>query len=181
MFADLNIYDAASVVGQFIAYLAPTFFLGTTTFTLDPVALVVSDMNKVPYPLLPNPTMFSINGFNYVLDTNRVPHAVIGNNNVSPLATDVTVQSGQPIPSSTFTLNGLVYMLTEDASHNLLAITGTKSYPIAQPALTFKLEFDPGVHLGHGASEGRRLRRLGRAHRHRHGHRREPESLCRHA
>ena len=140
MFADLNIYDAASVVGQFIAYLAPTFFLGTTTFTLDPVALVVSDMNKVPYPLLANPTMFSINGFNYVLDTNRVPHAVIGNNNVSPLATDVTVQSGQPIPNSTFTLNGLVYMLTEDASHNLLAITGTKSYPIAQPAQTFKLD-----------------------------------------
>ncbi|MGA3005035.1 MAG: hypothetical protein ABSE20_25275, partial [Acetobacteraceae bacterium] len=140
VFADLNIYDAASVVGQFIAYLAPTFFLGTTTFTLDPVALVVSDMNKVPYPLLANPTMFSINGFNYVLDTNRVPHAVIGNNNVSPLATDVTARSGQPIPSSTFTLNGLVYMLTEDASHNLLAITGTKSYPIAQPALTFKLD-----------------------------------------
>ena len=35
--------------------------------------------------------MFSINGFNYVIDTNRVPHAIIGNNNVSPLSTDVTV------------------------------------------------------------------------------------------
>ena len=140
IFADLDIYDAASVIGQFTVYLAPTFFIGTSTFTLDPVRLAVSDNNKVPYPLLPNPMMFSINGFNYVLDTNRVPHAVIGNNNVSPLATDVTVESGEPVPNSTFTLNGLIYRLTEDASHNLLAITGTKSYPIAAPGSAFKLD-----------------------------------------
>ena len=42
--------------------------------------------------------MFSINGFNYVIDTNRVPHAIVGNNNVSPLATDVTVVSGHADP-----------------------------------------------------------------------------------
>ena len=51
------------------------------------------DNDKRPYPLIANPTMFSINGFNYVIDTNRVPHAIVGNDNVSPLATDVTVQS----------------------------------------------------------------------------------------
>ncbi len=115
IFADLDIYDAASVVGQFTVYLAPTFFIGGATYTLDPVQLVVTDNNKRPYPLLPNPTMFSINGFNYVIDTNRVPHAIVGNNNVSPLATDVTVESGQPIPHSTFTLNGQIYAYTEDA------------------------------------------------------------------
>ena len=140
IFADLNIYDAASVVGQFIVYLAPTFFLGSATYTLDPVNLVVTDNNKRPFPLIPNPTMFSINGFNYVIDTNRVPHAIVGNNNVSPLATDVTVEAGQPIPNSTFTLNGQIYKYTEDASHNILAITGTKSYMISQPGLTFKLD-----------------------------------------
>ena len=140
IFADLNIYDAASVVGQFTAYPAPTFFIDGNTFTLDPVNLVVTDNDKRPYPLLPNPTMFSINGFNYVIDSNHVPHAVIGNNNVSPLATDVTVESGHPIPNSTFTLNGQIYKYTEDASHNLLTITGTKSYMITLPALTFKLD-----------------------------------------
>ena len=69
-----------------------------------------------------------------------MPHAIVGNNNVSPLSTDVTVQSGLPVPNTTFTLNGQVYAYVEDAQHNLLAIAGTKLYPIAQPALTFKLD-----------------------------------------
>jgi hypothetical protein len=140
IFADANIYDSASVVGQFTAYLSPTFFIGSATYTLDPVNLVVTDNNKRPFPLIPNPMMFSINGFNYVIDTNRVPHAVVGNNNISPLSTDVTVQSGHPVPNSTFTLNGLIYKYTEDALHNLLTITGTKSYMVNQPAQTFKLD-----------------------------------------
>jgi len=140
VFDDLNIYDAASVIGQFIAYLAPTFFIDNTTYTLDPVNLIVTDNDKRPFPLLPNPTMFSINGFNYVIDSNRTPHAIIGNNNVSPLSTDVTVESGHPIPNSTFTLNGQIYKYTEDALHNLLTITATRSYMVAQPALTFKLD-----------------------------------------
>ncbi len=139
-FADLDIFDAASVVGLFTAYLAPTFFIGGGTYTLDPVQLIVTDNSKRPFPLLPNPTMFSINGFNYVIDSNRIPHAIVGNNNISPLATDVTVESGHPIPHSTFTLNGQIYAYTEDSSHNLLTITGTKSFMIAQPALTFKLD-----------------------------------------
>jgi hypothetical protein len=139
-FADLDIFNAASVVGVFTVYLAPTFFIGATTYTLDPVQLIVTDNDKRPYPLIPNPTMFSINGFNYVIDTNRLPHAIIGNNNISPLSTDVTVESGQPIPNSTFTLNGQIYAYVEDAQHNLLAITGTKSFMISQPALTFKLD-----------------------------------------
>jgi hypothetical protein len=139
-FADLNIYDAASVVGQFKVYLAPTFFVGNSTFTLDPVKLVVTDNNKVPYPLLPNPTMFSINGFNYIIDSNQIPHAIVGNNNTSPIATDVTIQSGQPLSNTTFTLNGLIYKYTEDALSNLLTITDTKSYLIAQPGGTFKLD-----------------------------------------
>lgn len=140
IFADMNIYDAASVVGQFGVYASPTFFMGSATYTLDTVNLLVTDNNKRPYPLLPNPAMFSINGFNYVIDSNRVPHAIVGNNNVSPLSTDVTVESGHPIEHSTFTLNGLIYKYTEDASGNLLTITGTKSYMVAQPALTFKLD-----------------------------------------
>lgn len=140
IFADLNIFDAASVVGQFTVYLAPTFLIGGMTYTLDPVQLIVTDNDKRLHPLIPNPTMFSIGGFNYVIDSNRIPHAIVGNNNVSPLSTDVTVESGHPIPHSTFTLNGQVYAYTEDPQHNLLAITGTKSYAIAQPALTFKLD-----------------------------------------
>ena len=140
IFDDQNIYDAGSVVGQFTAYLSPTFFVSAATYTLDPVNLIVTDNNKRPYPLLPNPTMFSISGFNYVIDTNHTPHSIIGNNNISPLSTDVTVQSGLPVPNSTFTLGGLVYKYTEDSSHNLLTITGTKSYLIAQPAQTFKLD-----------------------------------------
>jgi hypothetical protein len=140
IFADLDIFDAASVVGQFTAYLAPTFFIDGATYTLDPVQLIVTDNNRRPFPLLPNPAMFSTNGFNYVIDTNRTPHAIVGNNNVSPLATDVTVESGHPIPHSTFTLNGQIYAYVEDAAHNLLVITGTKSFMIAQPGLTFKLD-----------------------------------------
>jgi hypothetical protein len=139
-FADLDIFDAASVVGQFTAYLAPTFFIGGATYTLDPVQLIVTDNTKRPFPLLLNPTMFCINGSNYVIYTNRTPHAIVGNNNVSPLATDVTVESGHPIPHSTFTLGGQIYAYVEDASHNLLAIVGTKSFMIAQPGLTFKLD-----------------------------------------
>ncbi len=140
IFADLNIYDAASVVGQFTVYAAPTFFIGSAIYTFDSVALVVSDNDKRPFPLISNPTMFSINGYNYVIDTNRTPHAIVGNNNVSPLATDVTVVGGHPVPNSTFTLNGLVYAYVEDTLHNLLTIVGTKTYPIAQPGLTFKLD-----------------------------------------
>lgn len=140
IFDDLNLYDAGSVVGQFAAYLSPTFFIGAATYTLDPVNLVVTDNNKRPFPLLPNPTMFSISGANYVIDTNQTPHTIVGNNNRSPLSTDVTVVAGQPMPNSTFTLGGLIYKYTEDSSHNLLTITGTKSYPIAQPAQTFKLD-----------------------------------------
>ena len=95
---------------------APTFFIGSTTFTLDTVNLVVTDSNRRPYPLIANPTMFSINGFNYLIDTNQIPHAIVGNDNVSPLQTDITVQNGQPIANSTFTLNGQIYAYTEDAS-----------------------------------------------------------------
>jgi hypothetical protein len=140
VFDDLNIYDAGSAVGQFTAYLSPTFFIGGSTYTLNTSSLIVTDNSKRPYPLIPDPTMFSVGGFNYVIDTNRVPHAIVGNGNVSPLSTDVTVQAGLPVPNSTFTLSGQDYAYVEDAQHNLLAITGTKLYPIAQPALTFKLD-----------------------------------------
>jgi hypothetical protein len=140
VFADGDIFDASSVVGQFTVYAAPTFFIDGATYTLDPVHLVVSDGDKRQFPLLPNPAMFSINGFNYVIDTNRVPHAIVGNDNVSPLATDVTVESGEPTPHSTFTLNGQVYAYAEDAARNVLAITGTTSFPVTQPALTFRLD-----------------------------------------
>lgn len=139
IFDDLDIYDAGSVVGQFTIYLAPTFFIGSATYTLNPSTMSITDNNKRLYPLIQNPTMFSINGFNYVIDTNRVPHTIVGNNNVSPLSTDVLVQGGQAVPATTFTLNGQIYAYVEDAQHNLLAVTGTKTYPISQPALTFKL------------------------------------------
>ena len=98
------------------------------------------DNNKRPYPLVPNPTLFSINGANYLIDTNRVPHSIIGNNNISPLSTDVTVQSGLPVPNSTFTLGGLVYKYTEDAQRNLVTITGTKLYAVDVALQTFKLD-----------------------------------------
>ena len=168
-FADLNIYDAASVVGQFTVYPVPTFFIGSATYTLDPVNLVVTDNNKRPFPLIPNPTMFSINGFNYVIDTNRVPHAIVGNSNVSPLSTDVTVQSGQPVPNSTFTLNGQIYTYIEDSLHNLLTVTGTKSVRgrSARPDLQARLE--PRLHNQHSAARSRQLRWLCRAHRDCHG------------
>jgi hypothetical protein len=140
IFDDLNIYDAGSVVGQFTAYLSPTFFLNAGTYTLDTVNLIVLDNNKRPYPLAPNPTMFSINGANYLIDTNRVPHSIIGNNNISPVSTDVTVQRGLPVPNSTFTLGGLVYKYTEDAQGNLVIITGTKLYLVDATLQTFKLD-----------------------------------------
>ncbi len=139
-FADADIYNAASVVGQFTVNQIPTFNIGSTSFTLDTVNLVVTDINRRPYPLVANPMMFSINGFNYLIDTNQIPHTIVGNDNRSPLQTDITVQAGQPIANSTFTLNGQIYAYVEDAQHNLLTIVGTKSYMIAQPALTFKLD-----------------------------------------
>jgi hypothetical protein len=140
IFADADIYNAASVVGQFTVNQIPTFSIGGTSFTLDTVNLVVTDSNRLPYPLVANPMMFSINGFNYLIDTNQVPHTIVGNDNRSPLQTDITVQAGQPIANSTFTLNGQIYGYVEDSQHNLLTIVGTKSYMIAQPALTFKLD-----------------------------------------
>lgn len=139
-FADLDIYDAASVVGRFTVYAAPTFVMGTTTYTLDTVNAVVRDSSERPYPLIDNPAMFSIGGANYVIDTNAVPHAIVGDSNVSPLSTDVTIEAGQELANSTFTLGGLVYKYVADASGHLLTVTGTKTYPIAQPALTFKLD-----------------------------------------
>jgi hypothetical protein len=140
IFADANIYDAASVVGQFTVNQIPTFVINSTTFTLDTINLRVTDNNRRPYPLIANPMMFSINGANYLIDTNQLPHTIVGNNNRSPLATDVTVQAGQPLGNSTFALGGQVYAYVEDAAHNLLTVTGTKSYMIAQPELTFKLD-----------------------------------------
>jgi hypothetical protein len=139
-FDDLDIYDAGSVVGQFTAYESPTFFLNNDTYTLNTTALTVTDDNGQPYPLVANPTMFSIGGFNYLIDTNRTPHAIVGNDNVSPLSTDVTVQNGVPVANTTFTLNGQDYASVEDAQHRLLAVTGIKTYLVAQPALTFKLD-----------------------------------------
>jgi hypothetical protein len=140
IFADADIYNAASVVGQFTVNQIPTFSIGSTSFTLDTVNLVVTDSNRRPYPLIANPKMFSINGFNYLIDTNQIPHTIVGNDNRSPLQTDITVQAGQPIANSTFTLNGQIYAYVEDTQHNLLTIVGTKSFMIAQPALTFKLD-----------------------------------------
>ncbi len=140
IFDDLNIYDAGSVVGQFSVYVSPTFFLDTGTYTLDTVNLIVLDTSKRPYPLVPKPQMFSINGENYLIDTNRVPHSIIGNNNISPVSTDVTVQSGLPVPNSTFTLGGLVYKYTEDAQRNLVTVTNTKLYSVDATLQTFKLD-----------------------------------------
>ena len=140
IFDDANIYDADSVVGQFTVNQIPTFVIGSSTFTLDTTNLVVTDNDGRPWPLIANPMMFSIGGFNYLIDTNQLPHTIVGNNNRSQLATDVTVQAGQPIANSTFTLNGQDYAYVEDSQHNLLTITGTKSFMIAQPELTFKLD-----------------------------------------
>jgi len=140
IFADANIYDAGSVVGQFTVNQIPTFAIDNTTFTLDTTSLVLTDNNGRPWPLIANPMMFSINGSNYLIDTNQLPHKIVGNNNRAPLATDVTVQAGVPIANSTFTLNGQIYAFVEDSQRNLLTITGTKSYMIAQPAMTFKLD-----------------------------------------
>ena len=139
-FADLDIYDAASVVGRFTVYEAPTFTIGSVTYTLDTVNLVVRDTSRRPHPLIANPAMFSVAGVNYVIDTNQVPHAIVGNATVSPLATDVTIENGKAVANSTFALGGQVYKYVEDALGNLLAITGTKLYPIAAPAMTFKLD-----------------------------------------
>ena len=139
-FADLDIYDAAAVVGRFTVYEAPTFTIGAVTYTLDTVNLIVRDTSKRPYPLIANPAMFAVAGVNYVIDTNQVPHAVVGNATVSPLATDVTIQNGKEVANSTFALGGQVYKYSEDASGHLLAVTGTKLYPIAAPAMTFKLD-----------------------------------------
>ncbi len=140
IFTDANIFNAASVVGQFAVNQIPTFMIGGTTFTLDTVNLVVTDNNRKPYPLIANPMMFSINGANYVIDSNQIPHVITGNDNRSPLQTDITVLAGQPVVSSTFTLNGQDYAFVEDSQHNPLTVTGVKSYMIAQPALTFKLD-----------------------------------------
>src|SRR5947207_2071987 len=102
------------------------------TYSLNPSTLVITDSNKRPTLLVSNPTMFSINGSNFVVDTNQTPHAIVGNNNVSPLSTDVTVENGQIVAHSTFTVNGVIYKYTEDGQRNLLAITNVSSYPIAQ-------------------------------------------------
>ncbi|WP_434667423.1 hypothetical protein P5W99_38965 [Paraburkholderia sp. A3BS-1L] len=157
VFADADIEDAGSVVGQFTVNQIPTFVLGGVTFTLDTVNLAVTDNDRRAYPLIANPMMFSINGSNYLIDTNQLPHTIVGNNNRSPLQTDVTVQAGQPLANSIFTLGGLVYAYVEDGQHNLLTITGTRSYMIAQPQLTFILDSSllftlhpgaPGAHVG---------------------------------
>jgi hypothetical protein len=140
IFADANIEDAGSVVGQFAVNQVPTFTLNGVTFTLDTVNAAVTDNDRRPYPLIANPMMFSINGSNYLIDTNQLPHTIVGNNNRSPLQTDVTVQAGQPLANSTFTLGGLIYAYVEDSQHNLLTVTGVKSYMIAQPQLTFTLD-----------------------------------------
>ena len=84
--------------------------------------------------------MFSINGCNYVIDTNRVPHAIVGNNNVSPLVHRRHRAAGDAGGQHHVHLSGQVYAYLEDSRGNLLAITGTKLYPVAQPALTFKLD-----------------------------------------
>jgi hypothetical protein len=138
VFSDLNIYDAASVIGKFTVYYSPTFIMGSNNYTLNTSTLVVTDSSKHQYPLVANPTMFSINGFNYLVDTNQTPHAIVGNNNISPISTDVTVQNGVVVPNSTFVLNGLQYKYTEDPLHNLLTVTALQSYSIN--SMTFKLD-----------------------------------------
>ena len=140
VFADLDIYDASAVVGQFGVHEVPSFTIDSTRYTLDLDTLLVTDSSGRPYPLIANPAMFSLNGANYVIDTNRVPHAVIGDSTVSPIATDVTILAGQERPNTTFTLGGLVYRYVEDTHGTLLAVAGTATYPIAQPQLTFKLD-----------------------------------------
>ena len=111
--------------------------------------------------------MFSINGFNYVIDTNRVPHAIVGNNNVSPLATDVTVESGHPVPQ-----------LHVHAQRPDLRVHRGR---VAQPAgdhrhqelhdraagADLQARLEPGLHASHDAAGGGQLRRDRRADRHR--------------
>ena len=138
-FADANIYDAASVVGQFTIYTSPTFAIAGMTYAFNSSSQVVTDNNNVPYPLVTNPSMFSINGSNYLIDTNQTPHGIVGNNNVSPLATDVTIVRGKPFFDTTFTLSGYIYKYTEDSSGNVATITGVTTYAVSQPGLTFRL------------------------------------------
>jgi hypothetical protein len=139
-FADPDIYDASAVIGKFSIYASPSFQMGSVTYTLDPVNSVVRDESKRPYPLIANPQMFSVTGANYVIDTNQVPHAIVGNETTSPLQTDVTIVDGKEVGNSTFPLGGQIYRYVEDAAGNLLCVTGTKLYPMSQPAGTFKLD-----------------------------------------
>ena len=55
IFADLDIFDAASVVGQFNVYPAPTFFIGNATYSFDTVNNAVTDNNKRPLPAAAQP------------------------------------------------------------------------------------------------------------------------------
>ena len=155
IFADLDIYDAGSVVGQFTAYAAPTFFIGNATYTLNTTTLMVTDNNLRPYPLLPNPTMFSINGFNYVIDTKpRSPTRSSATTMCRPSRRTLRCRAASPCPTPPSRLHGQVYKYTEDAAHNLLAITGTKSYPISSARPDVQTRFEPHLYPDHDSAVG---------------------------
>ena len=102
--------------------------------------MVVSDNNKRPYPLIPEPDDVQHQRRQLRDRHESGPARDRRQYNVSPLSTDVT-SCRQGVPRTRRSRSAArSTRYVEDASHNLLAITGTKLYPIAQPALTFKLD-----------------------------------------
>ena len=128
----------------------------------------MTDNNERPYPLIPNPTMFSINGFNYVIDTNRVPHAIVGNNNVSPLSTDVTVQNGLPVAELDLHAQRPGLRLRRGCAAQPAGDHGHEALPDRPAGADVQARFEPDLHAQHDGAGGRQLRGNGRADRHDH-------------
>ena len=141
-FADLDIYDAA-LGGRSVRRLSRADVLRSaarpTRSTRSAWSLPTTTSGRTP--LLPNPTMFSINGANYVIDTNRDP-ARDDRQQQRLAAVDRRHRAGRP---------GRAQLDVHTRRPGLRATSRTRSticsrspaprlYPIAQPTLTFKLD-----------------------------------------
>ena len=90
---------------------------------------------------MPNPTMFSINGPTTSSTPTGCRTPIVGNGNVSPLATDVTVAGGPAASQLDVHAGRAGLRYVEDAlGTTCWRSPARRRYPIAQPALTFKLD-----------------------------------------
>lgn len=161
-----NIYESASINALYTINNNSSFFMNNILYNVIPVNTNnvsgttknvnptggnggVIDANGNVYNFIQNPQMFTIGGTNFVIDTNQIPHQIVGNNSSVDIVYSTVPGPSIPYfspPTTYFSMGGLTYTYDENVTttpRQLISLyCSSKVYPIifSNGQYSFKLD-----------------------------------------